>query len=83
MYREQDDLSDLVKRFRSQGGTVQDAVNEWHRQARENLRETESVLLETARRLDANDDGPRARHLRELAEQIKDHREAGHYTTQG
>lgn len=54
-----------------------DVIAEQERQAREALREHESDLLEAAELPDASE------HLLAVAEQIRDHREAGNYTTQG
>lgn len=55
----------------------QDAVNESKRLGRERLRERETRLLEAAERPGAS------AHVKAVAEQIRDHREAGNYTTQG
>lgn len=48
---------------------------------REPQRQRESAILEAAAQLDASDDSLQARHLRAVAEQIRDHRECGNYTT--
>jgi hypothetical protein len=71
-------IKEIGQAWKAEGRTyrVGDLVDEQKRQGRENLRELESNILAVA-------DLPGGEHLREVAEQIRDHRDAGHYTTQG
>lgn len=54
----------------------QDILAEFNRRGRELVRERESAILAAAA-LPGNE------HLSEFAQQIRDHRAAGNYTTQG
>lgn len=65
-------IQTIAKRFRSEGKSIREAQAEWNRQSREALREREDAIL-------AN---PGA-HPAGIVEQVKDHRAAGNYTTQG
>lgn len=69
-------MQTITKRFRSEGKSIGEAVAEWNRQGREVVRERESAIL-------ADADRPGGEHLSEFAQQIRDHRAAGNYTTQG
>lgn len=67
--------------YRNQGKQfrLQYAVDEWERQCCESTRELESAILEAYPH--ATGDSLEARYLREVAEQITDHRKSGNYTT--
>ena len=69
----------IQRRWRREGRThrTEDVITEWKRQCREDLREREDAILAAAERPDASD------HQRAVAEQIREHRAAGNYTTQG
>jgi hypothetical protein len=73
-----EDLAAIAARWRAEGRAFRprDVTAEWNRQGREALRERESRILATA-------DQPGSEHLQEVAKQIRDHRAAGNYTTQG
>lgn len=55
---------------------AQEVSDEFQRQGRESVRERESAILAAV-------EMPGGEHLREVAEQTRDHRDAGKYTTQG
>lgn len=65
-------MQEIAKRWQREGRTYRprEIADEWKRQGRELVRERESRIL-----LHAPDS--------EVAQQIRDHREAGNYTTQG
>jgi hypothetical protein len=56
---------------------IQTRPAECQRQNREALREREDQILAAAELPDASE------YTRELAAQVRDHRDAGHYTTNG
>lgn len=71
--------AELAARWREEGRDFRMAEvrDEISRQARESLRERENAILAAAEMPDATD------HIRAVAEQIRDHRDSGNYTTQG
>lgn len=72
-------ISEISQAWKHEGRAfrVSDLVAEQERQGRESLRAHESDLLAAAKQPGAS------AHLLAVAEQIRDHRDAGHYTTQG
>jgi hypothetical protein len=77
--------AEIAQQWRAEGRDFRpgEVTDEWERQGIESLRERESQILASAEQVDPADDSLQARHLREVADQIRDHRDAGHYTTQG
>lgn len=74
-----EDLGMIVRRFKEAGHPrpFHVAEQEWLRQCCEALRARESEILAWAADPRCTDE-----HTKEVAAQIKDHRDAGHYTTQ-
>jgi hypothetical protein len=72
-----EDLQAITARYLREGRTLSEATAEWKRQGREVLRERESAILAAAEQPGASE------HLLQVAQQIRDHRDAGNYTTQG
>lgn len=62
---------------------LRDRLDAEFRARREWLRQREEDILTAVTQLDPDDQSLVARHLRECAEQIRDHRAAGNYTTNG
>lgn len=67
-------ISEIYAAWRAEGRTFRphEVTDEWRRQGREVVREREDRIL-------ANEDAYPA----DIVKQIRDHRDAGNYTTQG
>lgn len=69
----------IAAEWKREGRTYRprDVTDEYMRRGREVVRDRESAILVAAAQPDATEG------IREVAEQIRDHRAAGNYTTQG
>lgn len=78
-------MHEIAARWRREGvpHTPRDVTAEWERQGLVHRRNRESEILAAADRLTDTNQSLEARHLREVAQQIHDHRGAGNWTTGG
>jgi hypothetical protein len=77
MARVVEGVGEIAARWREQGRefSYSDLTDEWDRQRQWAHRETEDEVLARAEQPDASE------HVREVAAQIRDHRDGGNWTT--